>query len=198
MRIQRSRKDTPTLNTTATADISFILLIFFLVATSFNAYKGLEKNVTPDNEEQTDKTQMKQRNVLQLQLHADNTITHNETIIQEPLLYDIIVRFIENAANLPTLPEHSTQYIAGIGKCTSTFEHQIILTTDRNASYDTYYFIQNTIHKAYNALRDKTASTHFGKQYDALTPVQQQAVRKIYPLHLIEETTEAMPQQIVN
>ena len=41
MLIRRNRNETPGLNTTSTADISFMLLIFFLVTTSMDVDKGL-------------------------------------------------------------------------------------------------------------------------------------------------------------
>ena len=41
MLIRRKQHETPGLNTTSTADISFMLLIFFLVTTSMDVDKGL-------------------------------------------------------------------------------------------------------------------------------------------------------------
>lgn len=45
MFFKRNTHDVPELNTVSTADISFMLLIFFLVTTSMNLDKGLSKNV---------------------------------------------------------------------------------------------------------------------------------------------------------
>ncbi len=40
-------REVPTLNTTSTADISFMLLIFFLVTTSMGADKGIRRELPP-------------------------------------------------------------------------------------------------------------------------------------------------------
>ena len=40
MIFRRNKHETPGLNTTSTADISFMLLIFFLVTTSMDVDKG--------------------------------------------------------------------------------------------------------------------------------------------------------------
>ena len=46
IRIKRHRR-VPRLNTTSTADISFMLLIFFLVTTSMDIDKGLLRQLPP-------------------------------------------------------------------------------------------------------------------------------------------------------
>ena len=52
MIIQRSKHRVPGLNTTSTADISFMLLIFFLVTTNMDVDKGLSRQLPPANKEE--------------------------------------------------------------------------------------------------------------------------------------------------
>ena len=181
------RRDIPEIDTTSTADISFILLIFFLVATSFNTYKGIGTNVPPDNQEQIDKTQLKARNVLQLTINADNTLTHGDSLIAKEQLSQLVRQFIENPTRSAMLPEYTEENIPGIGRCRSTYNHRIIITIDKDAHYDSYYFLQNTIHNTYAMLRDEAAMRHVGTHYDRLTPDRQHAVRRLYPMHISEE-----------
>ena len=49
---ERRRKKVPGLNTTSTADISFMLLIFFLVTSSMDTDKGLPRQLPPPQQEQ--------------------------------------------------------------------------------------------------------------------------------------------------
>ena len=50
---RRSNRSVPALNTTSTADISFMLLIFFLVTSSMDIDKGLARVLPPlDKQEQ--------------------------------------------------------------------------------------------------------------------------------------------------
>lgn len=187
------RREIPSLDTTSTADISFILLIFFLVATSFNTYKGIDTNLPQDNEEAVDKTQVKARNVLELYVNADNTMGYAEKTLNAQQLQQQAEVFIENPNNIATFPERFTKNIHGIGKCTSTFEHKIIITVDRRANYDTYYQLQNAIRNAYAALREKAAVQYFGKHFDKLSPQEQLAVTRVYPMHIVERMETEQP-----
>ena len=45
-------RDVPELNTTSTADISFMLLVFFLVTSSMDSDKGLGRKLAPIDEQQ--------------------------------------------------------------------------------------------------------------------------------------------------
>ena len=47
----RRKHSMPVLNTTSTADISFMLLIFFLVTTSMDIDKGLSRQLPPLDDE---------------------------------------------------------------------------------------------------------------------------------------------------
>lgn len=47
MLIKRRRHRVPALNTASTADISFMLLIFFLVTTSMDVDKGITRQLPP-------------------------------------------------------------------------------------------------------------------------------------------------------
>ncbi len=44
---KRERRDIPKLNTSSTADISFMLLILFLVTTSMDMNKGVDRQLPP-------------------------------------------------------------------------------------------------------------------------------------------------------
>ena len=52
MRFRRRHRDIPELNTTSTADISFMLLVFFLVTSSMDSDKGLGRKMAPLDEQQ--------------------------------------------------------------------------------------------------------------------------------------------------
>ncbi|WP_273178330.1 ExbD/TolR family protein, partial [Hoylesella pleuritidis] len=65
----------PRLNTTSTADISFMLLIFFLVTTSMDVDKGLSRQLPPpDLHPQTEETNVEKHNLMTLEITADNRL----------------------------------------------------------------------------------------------------------------------------
>lgn len=47
MLFQKKKRSVPQLNASSTADISFVLLILFLVTTSMDVYKGLHRQLPP-------------------------------------------------------------------------------------------------------------------------------------------------------
>ena len=61
----RKKRKMPSLNTTSTADISFMLLIFFLVTTSMDTDRGLGRTLPkpPEDEEQQNEIDVKERNL---------------------------------------------------------------------------------------------------------------------------------------
>ena len=73
MIIKRRHHSVPGLNTTATADISFMLLIFFLVASSMDLDKGLARVLPPvDDEEQKVETLVERDQLFTISLTANN------------------------------------------------------------------------------------------------------------------------------
>ncbi len=68
----RGKRKVPDINSSSTADIAFLLLIFFLITTSMDTDRGLARLLPPppeedqDREKNTDK--IKERNILQVYL----------------------------------------------------------------------------------------------------------------------------------
>lgn len=72
---QRERRKVPGLNTTSTADISFMLLILFLVASSMDLDKGIARQLPPMEKEQKQQTAVDGRKVIRLAIDANNKVT---------------------------------------------------------------------------------------------------------------------------
>ena len=71
MRFYRRRHSVPELNTTSTADISFMLLIFFLVTTNMDVDKGLSRQLPPA-EKQEQQSYVQKGTLMTLKITADN------------------------------------------------------------------------------------------------------------------------------
>ena len=71
----KSKRKVPGINASSTADISFILLIFFLVVTSMNSNFGLPVMLpNPPEEQQQDEPEIHERNLLKVYVNMDNEI----------------------------------------------------------------------------------------------------------------------------
>ena len=75
MFIRRKHRDVPELNTTSTADISFMLLVFFLVTSSMDSDKGLGRKLSAlDDPAQQEVQEIHSSNVLQLRIDAADSL----------------------------------------------------------------------------------------------------------------------------
>ena len=76
MLIRRKQHETPGLNTTSTADISFMLLIFFLVTTSMDVDKGLLRQLPSPEPQKKEQQQsvVDKANLMELRLTAGDTL----------------------------------------------------------------------------------------------------------------------------
>lgn len=157
------------LNTTSTADISFILLIFFLVTTSMDRNFGLMRQLpkaVPEEMEKTEKT-IDRRNVCEINV-GNGAILANSEKIESDKLCAQLKEFIMNPEHNPNLAE-------------SPEKHLIVVHTDGDATYDDYFKVENQIVNAYNELRQTEAQKRFGKDYRMLTERQMKSINLAIP-----------------
>jgi len=71
----RRHSEVPSLNTSSTADISFMLLIFFLVTSSMDSGKGLKRQLPPPPQEQEQVADILDSDIMTVELSAEGTMT---------------------------------------------------------------------------------------------------------------------------
>lgn len=165
MLIKRLRRHVPQLNTTSTADISFMLLTFFLVTTSMDVDKGLVRQLPPmDDTEQKAETEMERGRVMAFRISADGTLTLDGKPVPTAGLRDRIERFVRRVG-----PSHA-----------------ITIDADPAASYDAYFTLEDEIVAAYNHLRDRMARQRYGMEYARLSEARKDSIREACPQHVAE------------
>ena len=180
------KRKVPGLNASATADISFILLIFFLVTTSMDTDRGLAVRLpNPPEENQQDPPKIRERNSMIVNVNMNNqimvTIAKEPREIQVSELRELAKEFIANPEDKADLPEKvAVELPAPFGVQMITKNHVISLQTDRATSYDTYFQVENELYGAYNDLRDELARKTFGRPYRECTEDEQLACRQYY------------------
>ena len=72
----KKKRAVPGINSSSTADIAFMLLIFFLITTSMDTDRGLARRLPPPPEQnqKDDNILKKERNVLQVRLNKDDQL----------------------------------------------------------------------------------------------------------------------------
>ena len=188
----KKKKKVPGLNQSSTADISFILLIFFLITTSMDPDMGLARRLPrPPEENQEDATMdIKSRNILYVRMNSAGQLWVKDEMESgyEDLknLRNRVKEFVKNEKNLSKYPEKHVKNIDILGQCFVTDKHVISVQTDRGTPYAVYFEVQNELVAAYNELRNELSKQKFGRPYDALGDEEKVAVRAYYPQNISE------------
>jgi len=171
MIIKRRRNIVPGLNTTSTADISFMLLIFFLVTTSMDVDKGLSRILPPAdmNKKEQAATNVEKENLMTLKLMDDNKILMDGEPVKVENIEKRVVDFVERRGS----------------------RHLISLESEREADYEVYFKIQNQLVLAYSKVRDRKAKELYHREYERLNSGQKRKLDEICPQRIAESYANA-------
>lgn len=162
---KKKNREVPGLDTTSTADISFMLLIFFLVTTSLDTDEGLTRYLPPMPQKNEQKQMDVNRNdIMNICIDEDDHMICNGDTI-----------------NARQLTGRVASFIIERGK-----KHVISVKADRQTSYEAYFAMQNSIVNAYSDVRDKAARREFGKSYANCSQQQRDEITKNYPQRISE------------
>lgn len=190
------------INAGSMADISFLLLIFFLVATTMNTDAGLQRMLPPmpDENQKTQDMDVKERNLMKVYISKANNIMVSTQMEQNQVidihqLKDKAKEFVLNPFDLESLPEKEPTEIElpNGGKWVYPVSAGVIsLQNDRGTVYNTYIMVQNELTRAFNEVRNEVALNKFGVPFSELTEDQRNAVQKAVPLKI----SEAEPRNV--
>jgi len=191
----RKKKSMPGINSSSTADIAFMLLIFFLTTTSMDTDKGLARRLPPPPDpsvKSDDNLKVKERNVLQVRINKDNQLMVGSEYLDVTQLRAKAKEFIANPNDDENMPEKHLVNIPLLGGDNMvTKNHVISVTNDVGTTYQAYIDVQNELVAAYNELRNEKAKSAFGKDYVNCDEDEQKAIREFYP----QKISEAEPKK---
>ena len=131
MRFGRKQREIPELNTTSTADISFMLLVFFLVTSSMDTDHGLGRQLAPMDDHHQEQRDINRSNVLQISIDDNDALSCDGKVVTLDELQQQVESFLAS--------RQSSQYV-------------IAVETGRKTSYNAYFEMQNSIVAAYRKL----------------------------------------------
>ncbi|HOW30465.1 MAG TPA: biopolymer transporter ExbD [Bacteroidales bacterium] len=185
-------KKMPEINSGSMADISFLLLTFFLLTSSIDTDQGITRKLPPPPDPNADPPEVKERNVLKVLVNKSDRLLVQGQPIDIRQLKDRAKEFLTNPQNDPNLPEVEEVTINNLGTVRTT-KGIISLKNDRGTSYDMYIQVQNELTAAINELRDELSQQRFGAKFADLTSTtQSEAVQKAIPIAI----SEAEPEDI--
>jgi biopolymer transport protein ExbD len=188
-----ARRPAGEINAGSMADISFLILCFFLMVSQMDSDSGLPRVLPqmPDENQQQADVQVNRRNVMVVNINSNDRIGVGGQPIDLNLLKDRVKAFVLNEADDPNLPEKELIQIAGFGAYYVS-KGVLSLQNDRATSYEMYMKVQNELVRAYNELRDDFSVQHFGKVFVTLDETQKDIVRTIYKQNI----SEAEPRDV--
>lgn len=189
------------------ADIAFLLLIFFLVATTMDVDTGITRLLPPIPEEEQDtEVKVNRRNVLVVLINrSDQLMVRGKPGTRLDELKGITIEFFTNPNNSEDLPEMenkeiefppgSSPMLPPDGVWSGQVSKGVIsLQNDRSTTYGKYLQVQNELVAAVNQLRNDFCELYFDKKYDDLkenNPIEKEikeGIREIYKMNISEAT----------
>jgi biopolymer transport protein ExbD len=204
-----ARRETQEINAGSMADIAFLLLIFFLVATTMDIDTGISRLLPPIPEDEVDtETDVKERNVLVVLINRDDQLMVGGELMDLPELKEKTIEFFSNPTLDEELPEMEAKLIEFPPGVSSRFpdgqaeikvsKGVVSLQNDRSTTYGKYLQVQDVLVAAVNELRNQFAMEYFGREYKEMNPrnyVDEQimeGIRDVYKMNI----SEAEPKNI--
>ncbi len=192
-----SKREVKEINASSMADIAFLLLIFFLVATTMNVDTGITRQLPPipPEDQKMEDIKVKERDLLPIFVNTYDQILVAGRPAHITQLKNAVKEFVLNPTNNENMPEKEIKEIAmpdGSTWSVPVSKAVVSLTNDRGTSYDTYIHVQNELARAFNEMRDDAARARFGRDFANLGDAERDVITKAVPLSI----SEAEPKNV--
>ena len=187
----RKKKKIPEINATSTADIAFIMLIFFLITSTMDVDSGIIRRLPPPLDPTEKPEDINKRNLFEVRINAQDYLWVKGRYMNVVELKDATKEFIANKSNDPNLSDKKEVNIPLLGGTYLASKGIISLKNDRGTSYDMYVQVQNALAKAITELRNELSKEHFGVNFSDLIDQEKiEAIQKAIPVAISEAEPE--------
>ena len=188
----KSKRKAGEINSSSMADIAFLLFIFFLVTTTLDVDSGMKRTLPPiaDNEQQQDDVELKERNVLMVNVSKEGRIMVGT---EEYMPADLNRRGDHSRMSREVL-----DFLAGadrsekkatdieLGVSCEISQGVVSLKADNETKYNIYLQVQDELTHAFNVYRDLISVQAYGKPFEELNEIQTGNIRKAVPVKVSE------------
>ena len=196
-----SKRQIREINASSMADIAFLLLIFFLVATTMNVDTGIARLLPPipPDEIKNKDLEVKERDLLKVyvtqydEIAVSNMVFNNRIDVTQ--LKDIVKAFMLNPTGNEQLPDKEVKELEmpdGSKWSVPVSKGVVSLNNDRGTSYDMYIKVQNELVRAFGEMRDDAARAKFNKDFMQLETAERDVISKAVP----QAISEAEPHNV--
>jgi len=169
--MRKKRKPVPEISAGSMADIAFLLLIFFLVATEISQDKGV-RVILPEYYDGPAGKVM-DNNVLDIKINKFDEVLVEDLPSKLEDLRELIPAFVlnlEKRSDYPSAPQKAI----------------ISLQNDVNTSYEAYVYAYSVIQSSYTNMRRELSRSKFGKDLTELDSKQVEEIKKALPMKVSE------------
>lgn len=208
------------IDASSTADIAFLLLVFFLVTTTMATDIGIQRKLPPPDTGET--AEVPKRNVLQISVNGNDELLVNSKLLELPELRTRAAEHIlnlENRDDWPRLLDISqpicTEKLAALATAPAgnsavprwqkrqraaavlgpyqESQQVISIQAAANTSYKAYIAVQDALTGAYADARNHVAQVQLGKQLETLTDAELRAIKTAVPQRISEAEPHREP-----
>lgn len=169
---KNERRERAAIGTGSMADIAFLLLIFFLVATTIDTDKGIKVKL-PYYYDDVPPMTITERNVFKIFINAKDELLVEGKNEDLKNLKERTKEFILNPSGDANLSESPVRAI-------------VALQNDRATTYEVYLGVYNELRAAYNEIWNEVANTRYRKNFEDLDFEIQKKIRNDFPLIISE------------
>ncbi|EDP97322.1 biopolymer transporter ExbD [Kordia algicida OT-1] len=159
------RRNIPEVNAGSMADIAFLLLIFFLVTTTFEVDNGINRKLPPMPPPGVTPPIIKQKNLFTVLVNKNNDLLVEEEVMDLKDLRQAAIEFLDNGGGTNEKGEPCNYCKGKRSPDSSDHPNKAIVSVrnDRETDYKTFISVQNELVGAYNTLRNREAIRLYGK-----------------------------------
>ena len=187
----RAKKKAGEINSSSMADISFLLLIFFLVTTTMDVDTGMKRTLPPwiDPQEQQNDVDVNERNVLKVNVSRNGGIMVGT---EEYRANDLKrsgghSRLSREVYHFLVDQDKSNKKATEIEGATYNISEGLVsLKADNESKYRIYLQVQDELTHAFNLYRDDISRLVYGVGYDELGDIEAANIRKAVPMKISE------------
>lgn len=174
----KRKRESSSIGAGSMADVAFLLLVFFLVATTIQTEAGLNMTLPRWVED----------NATEERLDADVFVVeigaNNQLLVEE------------QTTVLEALPALTKQWLET--EITSRSKATVVLKQNQESAYATYVAVLDQIKSVYHQEWDQAALARFGQVYERLPKKAQQQIQKDHPFRLVENAIEVPADQVAS
>ena len=148
---------------------------------------GIARQLPPA--EDTPNFPVSDRNRIDIELNDKDELFFEGKPMELKNLRSTVITYLKGSGSNDKYPEVNTYQSSEFGEV-STSEAVISIKNSRQTSYARYIEVQNEIVAAFTFVRNEKAMQYYGTPFDSLSEAQQNSIKEIVPMKLLEGTSE--------